>query len=420
MSQAMPETQDPLLDDRDLLNLIIHQDPHAFEQLYDRYAGMVYRLLLRIVGEPSVAAELLQETFWQGWQKVRTYQDGGPLAAPFFQIARARALDQLRQQTVQTDRPAEDAPRYHQNEITKILPAYVLGTLEPEEMLALDGYIQHNKTVLLHLRQLEERAAHSLFKGPEVELPQDVKRHLMMQIREMTRSEPAAAPEAETDRANGPPDPATDPSPANPAMRPVRTGWRQHKLLHGWADHRFLWTGLSAIALIILVTLVGIQIQNQRSLQATELATVQRDLAALRVENQQLQDANQHLQQRLSLRERQLTLFADATRVVTLEGTEEAPEANGSFHVGQLSSVLVLRKLPPLPEDQAYELWLIPEQGDPVSAGVVQVDETGMSSTLIPMAIQPRDFAAVGLSVEPASGSEQPTGPIVLLGTISY
>jgi RNA polymerase sigma factor (sigma-70 family) len=420
MSQAMPETQDPLLDDRDLLNLIVHQDPHAFEQLYDRYAGMVYRLLLRIVGEPSVAAELLQETFWQGWQKVRTYREEGPLAAPFFQIARARALDQLRQQMVQTDKPAEDALRYHQNEISKILPAYVLGTLEPEEMLALDGHIQQNKTVLLQLHQLEERAAHLLFKGPEVELPQDVKRHLMMQIREMTRSELSTAPEADTDRANGQPGPAADPLPVSSTMRPARTGWRQHKLLREWAGHRFLWTGLSAIALIILTTLVGIQIQNQRSLLATELATVQHDLAALRIENQQLQDANQHLQQRLGLRERQLTLFADATRVVTLEGTEEAPEASGSFHVGQLSSVLVLRKLPPLPEDQSYELWLIPEQGDPVSAGTVQVDETGMSSTLIPMAIQPRDFAAVGLSVEPASGSEQPTGPIVVLGTISY
>jgi anti-sigma-K factor RskA len=55
-----------------------------------------------------------------------------------------------------------------------------------------------------------------------------------------------------------------------------------------------------------------------------------------------------------------------------------------------------------------------------MSAELVQVDETGMSTTLIPKTIQPREFAAVGLSIEPASGSELPTGPIVLLGTINY
>jgi hypothetical protein len=225
----------------------------------------------------------------------------------------------------------------------------------------------------------------------------------------------------ESDRTNIPPPPATHLSHFNVATRSIDTDGDQHKLRGWWSVRRLRWFGLGAVVVpLILLLLSSVQLQQQRDLFTAQLNTLQQDLELLRVENEQLTTTNQRLQQRLHLRERQLTLFADATRVVTLEGTEEAPQASGSFHVGQLSSVLVLRKLPPLPADQTYQLWLIPEQGDPMSADLVQVDETGMSTMLIPMAIQPKDFAAVGLSIEPARGSQQPTGPIVLLGTINY
>jgi anti-sigma-K factor RskA len=80
---------------------------------------------------------------------------------------------------------------------------------------------------------------------------------------------------------------------------------------------------------------------------------------------------------------------------------------------------LILNGLASLPADQTYELWLIPSDGDPVSAGLVQVTADGTTVSQIPMPSQPQEFAAVGLSIEPAGGSPQPTGPIVLLGTVS-
>ena len=78
--------------------------------------------------------------------------------------------------------------------------------------------------------------------------------------------------------------------------------------------------------------------------------------------------------------------------------------------------MILFEGLEALPEDQTYQLWLIPAEGNPIPAGLLEA-EAGVPSfhTLsIPEGVQ--EFAAVGVSVEPAGGSPAPTGPIVLLG----
>jgi RNA polymerase sigma-70 factor (ECF subfamily) len=88
---------DPTTDEALLLR-IVQRDADAFEQLYDRHATAVYSLLLRIVRETATAEELLQETFWQLWQKADQYEGSGAVAAWLYRIARNKALDQLRRQ----------------------------------------------------------------------------------------------------------------------------------------------------------------------------------------------------------------------------------------------------------------------------------------------------------------------------------
>jgi RNA polymerase sigma-70 factor (ECF subfamily) len=82
--------------DETLLRLVHRQDIQAYELLYDRHAQVVYNLITRIVRDTSVAEELLQEVFWQLWQKAGQYEGAGLMAAWLYRMARNKALDHLR------------------------------------------------------------------------------------------------------------------------------------------------------------------------------------------------------------------------------------------------------------------------------------------------------------------------------------
>lgn len=83
--------------DTALLALVAQGDRQAFEILYDRYSAQVHALIKRIVHDPMVADELLQESFLQVWRKADSYHGKGAAAAWLFRIARNRSLDELRQ-----------------------------------------------------------------------------------------------------------------------------------------------------------------------------------------------------------------------------------------------------------------------------------------------------------------------------------
>ena len=75
--------------------------------------------------------------------------------------------------------------------------------------------------------------------------------------------------------------------------------------------------------------------------------------------------------------------------------------------------VLIGRDLPRLPAGKTYQLWMLPATGKAVSAGVFQIDSAGN------VAYQTNGdltgFVKMGVSVEPAGGSAQPTPSTVQL-----
>ncbi len=93
--------------DEALLDLMRQQDVQALGILYDRHAQTVYSLIVRIVQEPGLAEELLQETFWQVWKGAGRFRGEGSVAAWLYRIARKRSLDRLRRRRA---RPV-DVPR---------------------------------------------------------------------------------------------------------------------------------------------------------------------------------------------------------------------------------------------------------------------------------------------------------------------
>ena len=75
---------------------------------------------------------------------------------------------------------------------------------------------------------------------------------------------------------------------------------------------------------------------------------------------------------------------------------------------------LTLDGLVPCTQGRSYQLWFVPEGGEPVSAGTFDVGE-GVRVELSADSM-PAGTRAVTVTLEPAGGSQGPTGPAVLHG----
>ena len=88
--------------DPQLLRGMRRGDESALEALYARYAGLVYTLALRIVGDPELAREVLQDTFLRAWNSSEAYApERGRVPWWLMRIARNRAVDLLRSRSHQ-------------------------------------------------------------------------------------------------------------------------------------------------------------------------------------------------------------------------------------------------------------------------------------------------------------------------------
>jgi anti-sigma-K factor RskA len=75
--------------------------------------------------------------------------------------------------------------------------------------------------------------------------------------------------------------------------------------------------------------------------------------------------------------------------------------------------VLIGRGMPVLPANQTYQLWMIGKTGDPISGGVFRPDQKG--NVEVPASGNLDAVDGMGVSVEPAGGSAQPTSGTVQL-----
>ena len=106
-------------------------------------------------------------------------------------------------------------------------------------------------------------------------------------------------------------------------------------------------------------------------------------------------------------------------RAVPLSATDSAPGATGFvlISVDGDDGALVVDGLPPLGESQEYQLWLI-RDGQRTSGAVFSTDEKSYGGTRIRAPRSLLDYSAVGITIEPAGGSSQPTGVQVLRGLL--
>ncbi|HZQ97765.1 MAG TPA: anti-sigma factor [Chloroflexota bacterium] len=103
-----------------------------------------------------------------------------------------------------------------------------------------------------------------------------------------------------------------------------------------------------------------------------------------------------------------------------LVGSDAAPEARGWIYTDpqDANALLVAYKLPPLPPDKAYQLWLVTPTQQRYSGGVFSVDAEGYGWLKIKAPATFGSVARVGITVEPRAGSPGPTGQRVLGGDL--
>ena len=97
-------------DDAELLTRMRAGHEGALELLYGRYAGLIFTVALRVLGDHELAREVLQDTLLRAWDGRETYDpQRGRVAWWLMRIARNRAIDILRSRPHQARLRERDA-----------------------------------------------------------------------------------------------------------------------------------------------------------------------------------------------------------------------------------------------------------------------------------------------------------------------
>lgn len=83
--------------DEALMELIARGDTQAFEELYDRYVRGCFGLAMKIVREPSMAEEVVQDVFMKLWSKPGIFSaERGKFSGWLLTLVHNRSVDKLR------------------------------------------------------------------------------------------------------------------------------------------------------------------------------------------------------------------------------------------------------------------------------------------------------------------------------------
>lgn len=100
----------PALEQPDVLQRFSRGDIDAFEELFRRHQGDVYRWILRIVRDPAIAEDLTVETFWRIHRAHARFDPARAFAAWARRIATNTALDHLKSAKREDELP-DDVPQ---------------------------------------------------------------------------------------------------------------------------------------------------------------------------------------------------------------------------------------------------------------------------------------------------------------------
>ncbi len=94
---AMEKSELRAMNDEQLMSLIGRADTRAFEELYDRYVRGCFGLAMKIVRDPSLAEEVVQDVFMKLWSRPLIFSpDRGKFSGWLLTLVHNRSVDKLR------------------------------------------------------------------------------------------------------------------------------------------------------------------------------------------------------------------------------------------------------------------------------------------------------------------------------------
>jgi anti-sigma-K factor RskA len=259
---------------------------------------------------------------------------------------------------------------------------YALGALEGDEKLAIESHVASCATCTEKLAAARGRIALLSLAAPPVAPSAAVKQRLMQQVRadaERNAERNAAVPALERNAPRAP-------------RETERTGGFFGRW---WAAVLVPAGAVLAVATILLWT------ENRQ---------LDRQLAALRAAAEQQQQQLQEV--------REVADMIESHDTLTVSLAQQPGMPAGAAHVmynAKMGMLMFDGEIAPAPAAKSYQLWLVPADGKPISAGVFNpvIGRTNHWMMKLPQGIAAREFA---VSLEPTGGMPQPTGPMVLVG----
>lgn len=142
--------------DEVLIGRIAKGDRLAMQVLFARHHVRVYRFVLRLVGNPTVAEDLISDVFLDVWRQADKFEGRSAVSTWMLAIARFKALSALRkkpdeeldEETAETIEDTSDNPEVTLEKKDKsVVLRQCLEKLSPEHKEIIDLVYYHEKSV---------------------------------------------------------------------------------------------------------------------------------------------------------------------------------------------------------------------------------------------------------------------------------
>jgi len=251
---------------------------------------------------------------------------------------------------------------------------YALGVLEGEEKAAIESHVPTCAECAAKLAEARGRIALLAFSAPRVEPSPAVRERLMRQVH-------ASAESAGVRHAQR-------------AGEPERAG--------GFFGR---WWAAILVPVGVALAIATIFLWSENVRLSRELA---QQRANLEDQKKQLNEA------------RHMADLLEAKDTVSVALAEQPGMPKGDLRVkynAKMGMAVCDGWVEPAPANKSYQLWLVPMEGKPISAGVI--DHGGPINPWMMKLPQGMAAKAFAVTLEPEGGMPQPTGPMVLVGPVS-
>ncbi|MHB8381003.1 MAG: anti-sigma factor domain-containing protein [Candidatus Binataceae bacterium] len=186
---------------------------------------------------------------------------------------------------------------------------------------------------------------------------------------------------------------------------------------------------MGAAAAVLILALGYSNFELGEHLQSTHAATALQ-ISAMRDQIDALQHGIESASQRISaLKSRldstttlTLAAFSPDTKLMHLAGMPASPKASATLALSRSNRTAILQVagLPMAPTDKIYEVWWIGKKSGPMRAGTFAPAAQGASSVELAMPPQDEQILASAVTLEPAGGTDKPTGQMYLKGDFPH